>query len=298
MAGRQRQVQRLPGAVAPAFPLVRCGAAAQVARRGAGLGLAPGAGRPWPPARLVVATLLDKGQVVLPAQHLGVDRSRRQVDLVCPQLIVEGKGIVGRAAQGPVASGHADGWAGFGQGPTLPAWVGQRDAQGLGHVDGGLVVHVFMGQAQAVEVQAGGVGMLALKQGQVVGQAIGQALAQGVRVGQRQGPTAGVRHAAGVKQGVGTGPAAGLTRHIRVGGHTAAAVRVARQPPVLKPADVPQLPQRRVEVGPVGHAQALLRQGGFERGKRGQGVAPAVLQRQGQVFGPARPQRAGRQAVS
>ena len=57
---------------------------------------------------------------------------------------------------------------------------------------------------------------------------------------------------------------------------------IARNPVVLKPADVADFPDRRIELGGVGHGQRFAERGdvGVEQGERARAT---VLQRGGQI---------------
>jgi hypothetical protein len=125
-----------------------------------------------------------------------------------------------------------------------------------------------MEQRQAIEVQlvVGAVGA-ALQQAQ---RALAGALQIGLRargVRQAELPAPGMRHLARVVQRIGTGTLRRRMRAARIGRGTAPTLRVAPDPVLLEPADVAQLPQRRVELGRLWHGHRLRAQrlrGGVE----------------------------------
>jgi hypothetical protein len=120
-------------------------------------------------------------------------------------------------------------------------------------------MHVFVVERQAKEIQSG-VGFVGgFQPRQSVGQTALQVGAGLRRVGQGQLPAHVVGHATGVVQRLGIHTprrlACGTARNIRVGGQPQGAVRVAGNPPVGKPADMAQLPQRRIQLGADRHDQ-------------------------------------------
>jgi hypothetical protein len=88
-----------------------------------------------------------------------------------------------------------------------------------------------------------------------------------------------------VVQRLGVGPARGTARHVGIGRDAPRALRIAPDPEGLEPADVAQLPQRRVQLGALRHLQA--RQCRLERGEGGQRIGAAGLQRGRQGVGRA-----------
>ncbi|MCU0812789.1 MAG: hypothetical protein MUC32_00190 [Burkholderiaceae bacterium] len=85
-------------------------------------------------------------------------------------------------------------------------------------------------------------------------------------------------------QRIGAGAHAFGPRHVGVGGDAARAFGVAREPVLLEPADMAQLPQRRIELGPPRHRE------------RRQRAPPGVEGRE--RVGAARAQRAGERGAA
>ena len=137
--------------------------------------------------------------------------------------------------------------------PTQAFW--QSQTQGLRHVNRGFVVHVFVLQHQAPEIQGFVVHPArCVLQDLQVGQTALQHLRQiGLRpgqIGQRQSPAAVVRDFAGVVKGIGIGQQRGIKALAAAGTARAPmALVVAHRPPLLKPSDMTPLPQRGVHAG-------------------------------------------------
>jgi len=164
----------------------------------------------------------------------------------------------------------------------------------LRHVQRGLVVHVLVQQRQAEEVALDVAFGSCREQVQAAVQLGLQFGPRGLGIGQRQRPAAVVRHAAAVVQRIGVRAQRRQARLFRVGAGAGRVRREARQPVFLEPADVSQLPQRRVQLGAQRHGQSGQR--GFVGGKGGQRVGAAGLQRGGQCGGAAAARGLGRRA--
>ena len=259
VASRQVQVQRLPAP--PPLLLPDAVLPAQVA---------------WDPC--IWAVGFDEGQVVGPAQHLAVDLARRHWHRMRAEFVVEGEACSSTwRPQRPVTTRQRQRPGGSNR-LRLPARVSHRNAQGLRHVQRGFMVHVFVEQAQAVEVQAVVVFRAGQKQVEALRQAIRQVCPCGLRTWQRQIPAGGLCDVAGVVQRVGVAPHGGQAQCEGVGRSAAQALGVAPDPVRLEPADVPQFPQRRVQLHALRHHKIPRCQRGFKEIEGGQGVAARGLQ--------------------
>jgi len=176
------------------------------------------------------------------------------------QLVVEGEARFA-VAQPPGCRRHGD--VRRGRQPAFPGaqMRRQRNVQRLRHVGGGLGVHVLVEQREAVEVER----FLSLgragEQAQRLGQAGGEVGARRGQVGQRQAPARRVLDQAGVVERVGAGQAAGGPVAVGIGREAQVALRIAREPEVVKPRDMSHFPQRRIELRRVGNGQRLAQPG-------------------------------------
>jgi hypothetical protein len=208
---------------------------------------------------LHIRAAFDEGQELRPGDGLCVDLEGANRHRVRAEFVVERKAGAA-AAERAVGCGDAQRFRPLDRGRV--GWkVEQRiEPQRLCHVDRGFGVHVFVEQREAEEIQAGVVFGGVSEQGQRVAQAGREVGAHGVGIGQIELPARVVRHQAGVVERVGVHAAGGLAcrvaRRLRVGVHAQVALRVPSQPPVGKPADVAQLPERQVQLGRTGDAQA------------------------------------------
>ncbi|MBX3618949.1 MAG: TIGR04348 family glycosyltransferase [Rhizobacter sp.] len=288
------RVERAPAAVTPLLP--SRGGTAQVARPGARLAGAPACTGLRPPARVVVATALHERQELGPAHGLPVDGKRGQHHLAPGQLVVECEAGAGLAAQAPPAVAKLQRRGRRGQGLRTPARVVEGDAQAACHVERGLVVHVFVQQRQAEEIKRLIAAAGPAQQGQRFVELHGQVVARGGGIGQGQLPAAVVRHTARVVERIGLAARRQEPRRVGVGTLTERTLGVACDPERLEPADVPQFPQRRVELGAQRHGQA--RQRTLVGGEGGQRVGAAGGQRLGDTLGrtPAGVERRAHQA--
>ena len=147
------------------------------------------------------------------------------------------------------------------------------------------MVHVFVEQRQAEKVQRS-VGRISVgQQGQRALKLLVEISTRLLRVGQRQRPAAGVGDAARVVKAVGIAANRRPARRCGVGPVPVLALGVARQPVLLKPADVPQLPQWWIDIAVVGDAQALIGQGRGITIESGEGVVATRVQGVGQGGG-------------
>ena len=257
--------------------------------------LAPGPAGLAPPAPFGVA-VLQEGQELVPSQRLRVDVEGRHAFVAVAELVVEGEaGRGGGAAELELVALDAQrgGWCR--QRPRLPARIGHGQAQAQRHVQRGLVVHVLVQQRQAegVERVVAVVGRVG-QQGQGGLELLRELGLRRGRVGQRQRPARGVRHGARVVQRVRIGPHGRAARPAGVGARALAPGGEARCPPALEPADVAQLPQRRVELGALRHAQPGQRL--LDGRKAGQRVGAAGAQQRCQRGAVAVARGPGRRA--
>ena len=217
--------------------------------------------------RQAVAGGLHKRQVARPAHGRGVDVERGQRHGVGTQLVVKRKA--------GVAVSHVDGLGSHvnrpvvhrsGLGVAPRPFGGQGHVQRLGHVDRGLVVHVFVGQHQPPKVQVVVPRACLGQQGQGLAQHLSQVGAGVGQAGQGQVPAAGVGHLAGVVKRVGVCHGRCRAGVVGLAGGAQRALCVACNPPLLEPAHMAQFPQGRVQFGAVRNVQT------------GQGLRPGVGQ--------------------
>jgi hypothetical protein len=116
-------------------------------------------------------------------------------------------------------------------------------------------VHVLVEQRQAEEVQCVVAFRCGGEQRQRFGQARGQIGARRSKVRQIELPTRRVCDPARVIQRVGLRQAAGGTWVIGVAVDAVRTLAVAGKPVVLEPADVPDFPERRIELRRTGNRQ-------------------------------------------
>ena len=146
-----------------------------------------------------------------------------------------------------------------------------------------------MEQAEAVEIKPRVCFFSPLQQLQRALQSLQQVLPAGCHVGQIQLPAAGVRHLRRVPPAVSAGldgrqqRAMGLTLIAQM------AQQVAADPAFLKPAQMPELPQRRVERGQQGHRQGSIWQGLLKLRQEMQRVVARVHEGERQHIAPALP---------
>jgi putative glycosyltransferase (TIGR04348 family) len=285
MAGGLRQIEGNPLAVAPLLP----GAigAAQVARTRhlavPGKRVQPGTACFAPPLRLCVTTGIHKGQVLTPTHDLRIHLECAQRNIQRSVLIVESKSCCGAGCNAQAVHGcwQPQRFAGSGQHRRPSRAMRRCDPQGLGHVKRSLVMHVFVMQGEPEKIQlvvAGGHSIQQIQRALQLGSKVG---ARGCGIRQRQAPAAGMRHKTGVVQIIGLRSDCAIAWGLRIRPHTERALQVARQPEFLKPANVPQLPQGRIDRGAEGHLQVW--QCRFVMRKHSQGVLAAVRQRLAQL---------------
>ena len=201
------------------------------------------------------------------------------------QFVVEGEAVTG-------VTEHP-GLRGYGQRAAAGAgsrWTqqpgGQGNRQRLRHVNRRLGVHVFVEQDETEEIQSVIIFRGDGEQVQGVGQAGGQIRAGGRQTGQRQIPACGVGNAAGVVQRI--RPRQAAIRSLVVGIATDAqrTLPVAGNPKILKPADMPGFPERRIELQGIRHGQRLAESGDVGIEQR-QGAGSAVAQGGGEKVAPS-----------
>ncbi len=233
--------------------------------------------------RQAAASRLHERDPAGPGDGHRVDAEGGQRHCMGALLVVEGEARITRAAQLPRARGDVDLRSAGRLGPPrgdatrLGHCRWQWNVQCLRHVDPGLVVHVLVEQCQLP-----GVGVAAMRvaqQHQGVRQAGPQVAQRLVPARQRQLPAGRVRHGAGVVPAVRASQARWRTCVVRLGIHAPFALPIAGDPPVLEPADVSQLPKRRIQPGRVWHTQvfAQRRPPGFCQGQRARTGLPQAL---------------------
>ena len=191
---------------------------------------------------------LHKGQVATPRYRCLVDDKRIHRHVVPPLFVVKRKARRAAPPHGPCLSRHPDLLFIAGLHGPCPGQVSRHgQAQVLRHVDSGLVVHGLMRQCQPPEVQAGIILSSMGQQGQRFCLRLRQVGQRLVQAGQWQMPACGVRHFAGVVPGIGLWQARRSPPHQRIGRNTLCALRVAGDPPVLKPGHVAPFPQGWVQ---------------------------------------------------
>ena len=253
----------------------------------------PAAGRP--PACVGVAPGFYERQKLSPSDQLGVDLKGRYRYLVGAQLIVKREPFA-RVAQLPGLSGKSQGVGPFGKSlvernPARARGNGQirwqGDAQRLSGVRGGLRMHVFVEQHQAVKVKGSvvlrGAGQVG-QQVQRIAQDRGHVAARGVQVRQGKRPAHRMRNFTGVVHAIGLLQAAGRALMLGVTRRAQRALPVAGNPVGLKPRDMADLPQRWVELGGVRHGQRRP-QSVLVGLQQPQGAHPAGLQQFAQRAG-------------
>jgi len=114
-----------------------------------------------------------------------------------------------------------------------------------------------------------------------------QVVARRDRIRQRQAPTRRVLDPARVVQCIGIGQARGRAWRVRIGSDSARTLRIAPDPVLLKPADVTEFPQRRIDFGGIGDLQGGRAQRALVAGKRAQRVGAAFEQRRAQLLAVA-----------
>ena len=218
-----------------------------------------------------VACSLRKRKVTRPGDGCSVHAKSRQRHRLLLQLVVEMKACV-TAAKPPSLCGHFNVCGGLplrGGHVAAPSQVVRHGhLQRLRHVDSSFVVHGLMKQHQTPEVKGIIVAARLRQQIQGVGLYGRQVALGGFCAGQGQVPARSVGHGARIKQRIGAWQVRRVAHASRVGPRTACALGVAGNPPLLKPADVAQLPERRVEFSRVPNSQ------------RGQGMLPSLQQAQ------------------
>ena len=244
-----------------------------VARRTAGTVGAVGMRlQPFPasggPAFLaVVSVIVDEFGKLAPADRLGIDLERRQLDRVRAALVVGHKAAISRAqlpARGGQRQWFACGVAGLGL-------QRQGQPQALRLLQRLLQRGFFLHQAQAVEVQRLVIVLRLVQQAQRQFQRFQQVGTHRLGRRQRQRPQVG-RFLLGIApELIGLRVQRGQRAGRAVGQATAPALQIARDPALLKPGQAAQFPQQRVQA-------QLLRQ----RLRIGQGLDLAV-QRQAAV---------------
>ena len=171
-----------------------------------------------------------------------------------------------------------DGLATVVQGLWRPTCIVDINAQSLRGVERGFVMHVFMQEHQAHEVQGRVVVWRGLQQRQGLRQLRGQLGACGLGVGQWQLPTRALRNQAAVVKRIGVGAQRCAALCTWVGRRAQMHLAETCQPNFLEPANVAQFPQRWVPLRALRHHTLGGRQCGFIPGKSGQGVGSAVEQ--------------------
>lgn len=203
-----------------------------------------------------------------PGDGACIDAKGRQIHGAGAQFVVEGPSGVVRLAHHPVMRRHGQlrvsrrrhGHGGGDNRMPMPARPLRRQVhlQALRHVDHRLGMHRLVHQHQPRKVQ------LALRRAsaqplQGVALRIVQVAQRRVQPGQRQAPAGGMRHMGGVVQRVGHHQPRRPARMHRVAAGAPRALQVARHPPFLEPGEMAPFPQRRIELGPLGHLQVRQR---------------------------------------
>ncbi len=203
-----------------------------------------------PPRAARIAAGFDERQERPLADRRGIDVEGRDLHGVTPFFIVEDEALVRPAAEFDFAGGKSQPLGRVWQIVSHRGAGRRRVAQGLKRHPPGLDVHQFVIQAEFGEV------------GRRLVECVAQAGSHGLRhlagvivhcggIRQGQVPAAVVRHGRRIIERVGPGQQAGGT----------AAVRPRPQAPAfLKPDDMPDFPQRRIQMVRARSQPAALRQ--------------------------------------
>ena len=234
-----------------------------------------------PQLRAIVATVIHKLDKLRPTHHLRINLELWHLHLMRRSLVVKRESAVLRptlpATQLPARGGKQQRFA-------LGHWArcaqAQRQAQRLPHVNQGLAMHVLMKQGEAVKIQRIVVIRRFFQQLQADFQRVQHIGLDAVQVRQFKRPSAVMGHLGRVPQAVGPRFNGSKAGRRRVASASEMALQIACNPPFLKPANMPQLPQRWIEFGPHRHLTLARPQRLLILRQQVQGVVACVHQRQ------------------